>query len=217
MTIGPRRFDEAVDPGSFDAVVAISHQYRRRRKARWRVCLALASALLSGSIRPVVGQAVAREIPAQTQRGRELEKEFQEYRESAGWTFYHSIDSLPPDLHAILLCIAGTAVVDPGESFNTGDVLYYPSSDQHLYTAVRDNLSVIVWLSGGFNGVQSSVLLYDRQVRDAVRYFLGRAGPVFRLHNELWAWMHAARERPRGYRYLPPDFNKQNVPGICLP
>jgi hypothetical protein len=66
--------------------------------------------------------------------------------------------------------MAGPVVVGPGESFNTGDVKSFPADSQHLYTAVAGNQAVIVWYTGTITGLKLHVVLYDRTVKDAVRY-----------------------------------------------
>jgi hypothetical protein len=173
----------------------------------------LAIALATGPICSVVGQPQTEPPtqPAVEQRVSDLE---QRLRESKDWTFHHSIDDLPSDMRSVLFCIAGREVVNLGESFNLTDELDHASSTQHLYTAVTDDLGVIVWYSGGLF-LETLVVLYDRKVRDAARYSIGKPGAVLRLRDDIWYRIEAVRGTRRGYAYLPPDFFRLRTAGVC--
>jgi len=116
---------------------------------------------------PVRGAAETDQQGTYIPRSVTLERRF---FDSTEWVFYHSLKELPPDLRELLFRVAGSSVVGPGESFNTGDVRSYRSNAQHLYTAVTADLVVIVWYAGGFSGPVAHALLYDRMERDACRY-----------------------------------------------
>ena len=107
----------------------------------------------------------------------------QKLSEERDWTFYHSIAEMPDEMRAVLFRVAGTDVVGPGESFNDGDIHRYPSNAQHLFTAVSDELGVVVWYGGGFGGALLYAALYDRAVHDVCRFEFrpGRAPTIVML------------------------------------
>ncbi len=146
----------------------------------------------------------AQRSPGLANRGFELERDFFMAAESS-WKFFHSLDSLPTDMMNVLHRTAGPNVVGPGEPINETDIVDHPGRVQHLYTAVTDNLGVIVWYDTGPFTVTRAVL-YDRELGDACRYNFGKqTSPVVPLSSVLRHWIQTRGFQVRGCEYLSSD------------
>ncbi len=137
------------------------------------------------------------------QRAQTLERQF---FATDAWTFYHDIRDLPPDMRDLLERVAGAKVVGPGEELDLTHVVRQPPRrTQHLYTAVTEEIGVIVWYSSGF-ALSAHAVLYDRTMGDGCRYDLGeKAGPVLPIKPALRALIQARGFRQGGCEYLPPE------------
>lgn len=173
----------------------------------WTTCLL--SCILLGSAalvfaqprEPVFGPAGPRGSETSEPRPFQMERRF---FESKNWTFFHAIRDLPPDMKLLLRRVAGSNVVGPGEPLDLTDVERFPNRVQHSYTAVTEDLGVIVWYSSGpFIIVHAA--LYDRKVGDACVYDFGRAkSPVFPLESRLSAGIQFYGAQKGGCSYLSP-------------
>ena len=127
--------------------------FRRSRRRVLPICCLALTMLAPDSAVPQSDEdhfGPSRDLPAS---GRWVPRSMilqQRFREAEDWTFYHSIDELPPDMRALLSRVAGPNVVGPGESLNTTDILTHRGSTQHLYTAVTDEIGVIVCTQAGW-------------------------------------------------------------------
>jgi hypothetical protein len=123
---------------------------------------------------------IPRLIPAQVARptaeqSQDLEARFLANEE---WTFYHRVSDVPDQMRQVLFKLASPAIVDTGESFDAGDSVHFGSSSQHLFSAFSKNndIGVMVWYSGGFNGLVLRALIYAPAVGDGFEY--GFANPM---------------------------------------
>ena len=112
---------------------------------------------------------------------------------------------LPLDMRTVLARAGGSDVVGPGEPMDVTDLASYPDRLQHSYTAVTPELGVIVWYTGGAP-VFAHAVLYDRNVRAACRYRLGRMGPVLPIALRSNLIQTRVGSRHGGCEYLPPEF-----------
>lgn len=141
--------------------------------------------------------------PSETPRRVSLKERF---LETEGWTFYHAIDRIPGDMRKVLNRVAGSDVVGPGEPIDTTDIAQHPFRTQHLYTAMTNELGVIVWFSGG-GSMRGHAVIYDRKVGDACRYNLGtELPPVLPLRGLLRWKIHTPGDAGARCEYLPPSF-----------
>lgn len=137
------------------------------------------------------------------QRAQALERQF---FATDAWTFYHDIRDLPSDMRDLLARVAGANVVGPGEELDLTHVVRQPPRrTQHLYTAVTEEIGVIVWYSSGFD-LSAHAVLYHRNTGDGCRYNLGaKAGPVLPIKPVLRALIQARGLSHGGCEYLAPE------------
>jgi hypothetical protein len=124
---------------------------------------------------------------------------------STRWEFHYSLKDMPLVLQELAVRFAGRSAVGPGEPFNTGDVLRYAASAQHLYTAANPELVVVVWHQGSFNGPVTRALIYDRIERDACRYDFGKTYAIVSLETELKTLLKYKDSPGTGCTYLAAD------------
>ena len=118
------------------------------------------------------------------------------------WTFFHDVDTLPADMRLVLNRAAGADVVGPGEAIDESDIINYVGRVQHLYTAVTNELGVIVWYTTG-PAIEARAVLYDRELHDACRYNFGRQNhPVVPLGSVLRSWIQTRGLQAGGCEYL---------------
>ena len=184
-----------------------NHSRHGLRVARWLTAsfLVIAAGSLAAQpetppFGPARGGSKQSEQPRWLQAAQSLERRF---FETDAWTFYYDIRDLPSDMQALLSRVAGTNVVGPGEEFYAGDIVERPQGrTQHLYTAVTDEIGVIVWYSGGWALVARAVL-YDRNTGDACRYDLGeKAVGVLPIKPVLRMWIETRGLDQGGCEYL---------------
>jgi hypothetical protein len=139
----------------------------------WSVPVAAAFDATSQGNLPRLTTAPVAPAPAEQPQGLEAR-----FLASEEWTFYHRVGDLPDQMRQALFKLASPAIVDTGESFDSGDIVHFGSSSQHLFSASSKNneIEVMVWYSGGFNGLVLRALIFAPAVGDGLEY--GFANPV---------------------------------------